>query len=556
MRKFSVSFNDKDEFMAHLFYLKTLVIQNFATFKNQSIEFEQGLNAIVGETGSGKSLVLDALGLILGGRADKKIVRKDTDTACVEARFICHDEKIHKHFQQEGYLIEDNEIIIKRLISKNGTTKNYINHQSCTVSVLANFANMYIDVVGQFDNQKLLSDQYQLSILDQFSKNEDLVAEYQRSLIEHKSILRTIKELEESQEKRHQRLDYLNYQLDEITRLNPSSQDEEELIRKKNVFQNLEKSQRLKGQIEEIFDGTDGVPGLQSLMKSLSHLVLKNTDQLTELTERIITIDEELASIQQELNSKLDLEIDPNEYEEALERLDFYQRVKKKFSGTVEGILQAQIDFLKEKSQLEELDIDLNDVSKRKDIVYKNLESLAQKLHQAREKMAPKLATELTKKIRSLNMSGATVELKIESVNEFQEAGKSKIQFLAETNKGEGYFKIKDVASGGELSRILLALRQVLSRYDSIGVFLFDEIDTGIGGETAVTIGRALKEVADQGQVIAITHLPQIAQFASNLIVVEKQTQENNEMTRTESIVKVLQGKHITSEVKAMVSLQ
>jgi DNA repair protein RecN (Recombination protein N) len=153
-------------------------------------------------------------------------------------------------------------------------------------------------------------------------------------------------------------------------------------------------------------------------------------------------------------------------------------------------------------------------------------------------------------------MSGATIDIRIEELTDLGEYGKTRLQFLAETNIGEGYFKIKDIASGGELSRILLGLRQVLSRYDSIGIFLFDEIDTGIGGETAITIGKALKEVADQGQVIAITHLPQIAQFAANLIVVEKQTQQLDRGVRTESLVKMLRGKSINHEVKAMVNLQ
>jgi len=539
-----------------LFYLKTLLIQNFATFKNQSIQFEEGFNAIVGETGSGKSLVLEAIELILGGRADKKIVRKGTETACVEARFICHDPQVHQFFSQEGYLIEDNEIVIKRLISKTGTTKNYINHQSCTVTLLSQFSKAFIDVVGQFDNQKLLSDQYQLTLLDQFAKNEKLLQSYKEILEKYKTTERKITELLETQSYRNQRLDYLNYQLDEINRLNPSSQDEEELIRKKNVFLNLEKSQRISAQINEIFEGGEGSAGLESLANSLSHLILKNNDLLGDFSDSIITITEELRELQQQLAMKLEQEVDISEYDIVIERLDLYQKLKKKFSGTVEGILQAQVDFLKEKNQLDELDIDLQEIQVQKEKLLEELNKLSTKLHQERVKAAPQLAKELTQKIRSLNMNGATIEIKSEVLDEYSESGRTRIQFLAETNRGEGYFKIKDIASGGELSRILLGLRQVLSRYDSIGVFLFDEIDTGIGGETALTIGKALLEVAEQGQVIAITHLPQIAQFASNLIVVEKYTRELKKEARTESVVKMITGNSIQAEVKSMIHLQ
>lgn len=542
--------------MTPLFYLKTLVIQNFATFKNQSIEFEKGINAIIGETGSGKSLVLEAIELILGGRADKRVVRKNTDTTCVEARFLCNDSRIHRFFQDEGYLIEENEIIIKRLISKTGVTKNYINHQSCTVALLAHFSKSFIDIVGQFDNQKLLSDSYQLTLLDQYAKNEEDLLLYQKLLQQYKTIGQKITELINTQSLRNQRLDYLNYQLEEINRLNPSSQDEQELLRKKNLFLNLEKSQRLSGQIGEIFEGGESGYGLEGLTKSLSTLILKNQEQLADFSERIININEEISDLRQAISLKLEQEIDINEYEDLLERLDLYQKVKSKFSGTVEGILQSQIEFLKERNLLEELDIDLKDVTAQRDALLLDLNKLSEKLHQSRLKLAPQLAAELTQKIRVLNMQGATINIQIEKLDELNDFGISKVQFLAETNKGEGYFKIKEIASGGELSRILLGLRQVLSRYDSIGIFLFDEIDTGIGGETAITIGRALLEVASQGQVIAITHLPQIAQFASNLIMVEKQTQEIENEVRTESMVKMVSGKLIEQEVKGMISLQ
>lgn len=539
-----------------LFYLKTLVIQNFATFKNQSIQFEEGLNAIVGETGSGKSLVLEAIELILGGRADKKIVRRDTDTACIEARFICHDPKVINFFHEEGYLIEDDEIVIKRLISKSGCTKNYINHQSCTVSLLANFAKTFIDVVGQFDNQKLLSDQYQLALIDQFAKTDEQLDSYKLQLERYKALERKLIDLQNTQAHRDQRLDYLNFQLDEINRLNPSSQDEEELLRKKNIFLNLEKSQRISAQINEIFEGGEGTLGLESLTSTLSHLVLKNHDLLQEFSEKVVILSEEIREMHHALATKLEQEIDISEFDQVIERLDLYQKLKRKFSGTVEGILQAQVDFLKEKNHLDELDINLQDILLEKEKIYRDLITLASQLHQERLKAAPRLAKELTKKIRALNMTGATIDIKTEELEELTDSGKTKIYFLAETNKGEGYYKIKDIASGGELSRILLGLRQVLSKYDSIGVFLFDEIDTGIGGETALTIGKALLEVALQGQVIAITHLPQIAQFAANLIVVEKHMHESKKETRTESLVKMVKGESIYKEVKAMIQLQ
>lgn len=198
------------------FYLKNLIIQNFATFKNQTINFRPGFNAIVGETGSGKSLVLDALQLILGGRADKKVVRRETEYSLIEASFYCDDEKVKKFLEAEGYPIDAHEIVIKRLIYKNGTTKNYINHLSCTVTFLSSFARKFIDLVGQFENQKLLSENYQLFLLDQFARNLEQLQLYQVQLKELKAAIKNHEELVSSKSMREQRLDYLNFQLQEI----------------------------------------------------------------------------------------------------------------------------------------------------------------------------------------------------------------------------------------------------------------------------------------------------------------------------------------------------
>lgn len=537
------------------FYLKNLIIQNFATFKNQSIKFRPGFNAIIGETGSGKSLLLDALELILGGRADKKIVRRETEFSLIEAAFHCEDHKVKEFLEFEGFPIESNEIVIKRLIYKNGTTKNYINHLSCTVSFLAGFSRRYIDLVGQFENQKLLSETYQLHLLDHFAKNSHLLKTYQEKYDEFKKLKKEQEDLIQSKTLRGQRLDYLNFQLQEIEKLNPSSQDEEDLLKKKNILMNIEKSQKLCFQAKESLQGDEGYPGILGQIKFLSHLFQKNSDIFGDHQELLNEIEDKTFILQAEIDKKLNTEVDPNDLEMILDRLDFYQKVKKKFGGTIETVIQMQVDFLKEKSQLEVLDINLGDIETQINKLFTEINTLAKELHLNREKWARKLGEELTIKVRNLKMNGATIKLEIQMLDEINENGITKVYFNAETNPGEGFYKIKEIASGGELSRILLSLRQILSSHDSISIFLFDEIDTGIGGETATAIGKALSEVAINGQVIAITHLPQIAQFSEVLIMVNKDIQSNENEARTESIVKEITGKMILKEVKAMAQL-
>jgi DNA repair protein RecN (Recombination protein N) len=541
--------------MDNHFYLKKLIIQNFATFKNQSIGFKPGFNAIIGETGSGKSLVLEALQLILGGRADKKVVRRETDYSLIEASFKCVDIKVKSFLESEGFPVEGNEIIIKRLIYKNGTTKNFINHLTCTVTFLSSFARKFIDLVGQFENQKLLSEQYQLHLLDHYAKQLDDVHRFQKEFEELKKLKKEYDELISSKALRDQRLDYITFQLQEIEKLNPSSQDEEDLLKKKNLMINLEKKQKICFQVKEIFEGTEGHSGLLGQLKFLTQIFTKNPAFFADQVELLSEVEDRLLQLQEVIDKKLNLEVDPEELEIVLDRLDSYQKLRLKFGGNVESILQTQVDFLKEKNQLEAAEINLDDLKKKITLLETHLTTFSNTLHQKRKQFATKLGDELTKSVRLLKMNGATIRPEIEKLEELTETGMSRAFFIAQTNPGEGFFKIKDIASGGELSRILLSIRQILSSDDSISIFLFDEIDTGIGGETASCIGKVLAEVAMNGQVIAITHLPQIAQFSEALIIVNKDIQTENEEARTESKVKEVFGKMIIKEVRAMSQL-
>jgi DNA repair protein RecN (Recombination protein N) len=530
------------------FFLKKLILQNFATFKNQKIHFRPGLNTIIGETGSGKSLVLEGLHLILGGRADKKVVRKDTEYSLIEASFFCSDEQAIQFLAEEGFPVEGQEIIIKRLIYKNGVTKTYINHLSSTVQFLGLFSKRFIDIVGQFENQKLLSESYQLQLLDHYTKLGKDLTEYQKDYQLLKEISSRFDKLNHSQAQREQRLDYLNYQLLEIDKLSPSSQDEENLLKKKNLLVNIEKGQKLSFQVKDIFEGGEGRPGLLSQIKGLQTVISKNKDFFDYDLSEILILEDQLENLFREIEKKFDLNLDPEELDGVLERIDLYQKLKKKLGGTVESLLKAQIEFNSEKKELESLDCNVEELKIQMNHLVGELQKKAHKLHLKRLQSSKKLSQDLTAKIRDLKMYGATIKLEMNELNELNEYGSSKVAFVAETNPGEGYFKVKNIASGGELSRILLSVRQILSLCDSISIFLFDEIDTGIGGETAISIGKALKSVSLNGQVIAITHLPQIAQFADSLIIVEKVYQN----LRTESSIREVNGALLGNEIQNM----
>jgi DNA repair protein RecN (Recombination protein N) len=510
--------------------LQTLNVQNFATFINETVHFTNGFNAIVGETGSGKSLILDALQLTFGARADKKMVRKDAEFASIETTFTCEDEKTREYFDQLGYPF-DEEIIIKRVIYPTGKSKSFLNYQSCPLAVLNQVTRKYIDLVGQFENQKLLSENYQLKLLDDFSETNDTYELYLEKYNELTKLQNQLTELHGQRDQYNERKDFIKFQIKELESLAPSLEREEELKKLKSDILNEENNKKTLEEINYLLSESDhSVQTLLSRIEKLSDSLSMNEslgDNLSKIISDVNDISYDLSKL--ESDDEHEISID-----DVLNELDDYQRLKRKFNTDTEGLESVYQGYLAELESINNIDKDINKtielIQSYSDDCYK----MATTLHQKREKAASKLSKALTEKVHQLRMSGAVISLEVDKLDSLTSSGLTKLKFMAQTNPGEGFYAIKDIASGGELSRILLALRQVLSQTGSISVFLFDEIDTGIGGETALTIGKALKSVSTNSQVIAITHLPQIANASNFIIVVDKEQQAK----RTFSVVK------------------
>ncbi|MBY0516226.1 MAG: AAA family ATPase [Bacteriovoracaceae bacterium] len=538
--------------------LESIKLQNFATFKSHSVSFSSGLNAIIGETGSGKSLLLDALQLVFGGRADKKSVRHGCDSAIVEAVMKFNDAGIRKSLEEMGFPSEDDEIIIKRMIKRDGTSKCWLNQMVCSLGQLVTFSRRYIDLVGQFENQKLLNENYQLKLLDQYGETTQHVDQFRSSFSDYKKLIEDKENLEKSHFDREQRLDYLKYQIDEIESLNPSQDDEEKLNQIKSDFLNFEKKKVVSEQLLNLFEGHESHSGMADLLSIGRSLISKNLNILPAVfVDNFSNFEssfEELRSSFKFFNSS---ENDPEQLQMAIDKLDQYQKIKRKFGGSIDSVIETLTQFKSEEKKLSSLGLNLEDIILQINKLSSLLQKSAIEIHSKRMTNSIKFSKELTQTIRDLKMDGAEIKLQVEKSSELTENGITKLSFMAQTNPGEGFYKVKEIASGGELSRILLALRQVLATHDSISIFLFDEIDTGMGGETALHIGKSLKKVSLNSQVIAITHLPQIASFADKLIVVSKETNTHEGEDRTESKVReVSEIKHLKREVEAMVPLQ
>ncbi len=532
-------------------YLKSLNLQNFATFENQEIQFDSKFNAIVGETGSGKSLILDALQIIFGARADKKLIRKNAEFATIEAVFSSDDLNIKSYFNEIGHPFNGNEVVVKRVIFANESSKSYLNYLSCSASLLTAFSKRFVDLVGQFENQKLLSEDYQLVLLDSYASLNSDIRDFQNIFGQLTQMRKDFDELMAEKSIRAQREDYIRFQIEELEKLSPTLDDEAELLRKKDLILNSEKRQQTLGSLAGTISDDD--INLLSLLKNCLTKAEKNSGIVSdEITTKLYDVKSILEDVSYDLSKELGATCDEDNIDDIIDRIDFYQRLKRKFGGSTEDMIRTLQEFRSELNSFSQVDEKISLISKKINDLELRCHTFAEELHKIRVEKSEELSRDLTSKVQELKMNGASLEIKVYKADNLGPKGFSRVDFIAETNPGEGFFKVKDIASGGELSRILLSIRQLLSSNDTISVFLFDEIDTGIGGETALCIGRSLQLVSDHSQVLAITHLPQIANFATQIINVSKTTKVIDEQPRTVSVVLQVGGEQKNEILKAM----
>lgn len=538
-------------------FLESISLSNFATFENQIIYFDQQFNAIIGETGAGKSLIVDAFQIILGSRTTRDMVRKGSKLAVVEAIFKCSDDQITTFLEQEGFPVSDDEIIIKKTISAEGKSKSYLNLQSCPANLLQKFARNYVDLVGQFDNQKLLTNEYQLSLVDTFGKLSSSLDKYKKSYNQFLTIHNQIDELNNKDETSSVRREYLEFQINLLSKINPSKEREDYLIHKKEELLSQEKRQKTLLEVQYLME--DSPESILQFIGKATKLANMASDEIPSATlEKLLDAEQLLSDFSFEVSKLLTDQTEDLEQnlESTLDELNQYQELKRKFSCTTEELEQKLNTFEHELDELNSIERNLAELLKQKDKLYNKSLKLADDLHLSRVSVANKVESKLTKLLRKLNMEAATFEIQVHKLEQLGPNGITNLAFMAETNKGEGIHPIAKIASGGELSRILLAVRQIVSEGQSISIFFFDEIDTGIGGKTAVKIAETLNEISNSGQVITVTHLPQIAKVATKLVYVEKETVEIDNQTRTKSIARTIFDDERLKTLQEMAGLQ
>lgn len=516
--------------------ITTLHIKNIGIIDDLSIDLNQGLNVLTGETGAGKTLIIDSIGIISGGRFSKEMIRKGENTSYIE---ICMYEPNSKK-------AIDGNIIVSRQIWANGRNMCKINGRMVTVNELKDFMKRYIEIHGQNDNQTLLESKTHLMYLDSFigDKIIEIKSKYYEKYQRFNEINIELKANYGDEKERERKLDLLRYQISEIEEANLTENEEEILEEKRKIMLNSEKISNNLNKADEAIQNSS-IDSLSIAIRALEKIetIDKNYEKVSSNLKGIYYELQELA--RDISNYKEDIYFDEQERNKTEERLDLINSLKRKYGNTIKEILEYKKDIQEEIQHIENLEDYNNKLKSELEQIQNEMEEMSEQINKIRVKQAQKLSESINLELKDLEMKNAKINVKVEKQENFNKEGKDKVEFLISTNLGEDEKELIKIASGGEMSRIMLAIKKVLSDTDKTPVMIFDEIDTGISGNAANAVAEKLNLISKFHQVLCISHLPNIAAAADyNYFISKKITNE-----RTNTNVKLLQEKEVIEEI-------
>ena len=532
--------------------LKQLHISNYALIDELSVGFETGFNVITGETGAGKSILLGALGFALGDRADTGVLY-DKDKKCVvEAQFELDDENLKPLFE-ENDLDFETECIFRRELNPQKKSRAFINDTPVALQTMKEIGSQLVDIHSQHDSLLLTDADFQLKLLDEIAQNGELLSEYQTEYSHYNALRRKLNELKEMATKNTAENDYLKFQLDELDKADLKEGEYADIEQTLSVMENSEEIKTLLVTANGLMDDSENailgqVNALTSTLQRMKHL-LPDTE---ELAERVENLKVELKDIAYDLRRKEDeTQFDEGQLQSLQERYDLLSRLMMKHRvGSFEELIALR-DSLKEKvNAFENIDEAIAQAEKELKASEKQLSSLAKALHDKRCQAAVAFGEKVMVLVRQLAMPFAQFQVSVERQESFGSKGSDEIRFLFSANKGIDPDDIRRVASGGELSRLMLSIKSAVSSYNYIPTLIFDEIDTGVSGEVAAKIGGIMRQMGDALQLISITHLPQVASQAEHHYFIYK----DNEGERTQSHIRLLDSKERIQEIAKMLS--
>lgn len=515
--------------------LLELKVSNFAIIENLHITFKNGLNILSGETGAGKSVLLKSLALLMGGKASSDTIRTGATIATIEGSFdISKRADIIASLQEMGIEADEDVLIVRRVLSSGDKSKVYLNGSLSTLNSLrdivaplvelAGHSAPLIEMTGQHENRNLMSKAYHLDLLDQYAGTWDKRLLFSEKFTRYNAIFEEIKKLESDAKQKAQRLDFLVYQRDEITALDLSPGEDLSLETEVKKLKNSSRIGSFVDQAEAALytDDDSAISRLNTVIKKgadLASLDPQMATKLENLAQAKALIDESVYELRQ-YSSRIDS--DPQRLEEVESRLSDLRKLQKKYGASVDDILKALMDMEIEISNLQNSESRVEGLKKEATGIRKELELLGADLHKRRLKGSELLATSVNSELLDLNMKGVTFHVTIENLKELSATGLSDVEFMSQTSSKDLKRPLAKFASGGELSRILLSLKRVVGSTHQPRTYLFDEVDTGVSGETAEKVGRKLKTIAKGQQVICVTHLPQVAAFGDSHFFIQK----------------------------------
>jgi DNA repair protein RecN (Recombination protein N) len=551
--------------------LKSFEVKDYALIEHISVEFGSGLNIITGETGAGKSILIDAMSLLLGDRASTEVVRKGAQKSFVEGIFNVKGNKKVKSLLDENDVDFNDELIIRREISLKGSNRCFINDTPVNLNLVKDIGNLLVDLHGQHEHQSLLRTETHIDYLDEFGDYQELLLQYRKVYSDLLTKENELKELQSKESGIKEKKDFYSFQIKEIDTVSPQEDEEERLIEELKILENSEKLAELTSEVYQLLYESDNsiqtsLSKVRTLLQKLNEIDKSFSDSLAE-SDSALTEISDISSFIRSYNAKINL--DPGEVEAKRERLGAINLLKKKYGGSVKSIIEYRKKIGEEFELAENFSEKIKELSKNIFELRKSAGDLAKNLSKQRGQAAKLVKKGIEETLKELGIQ--TPQFTTQIINNQSEKdsgifldgkyfkatskGIDEIEFFISTNPGEDLKPLAKVASGGEVSRIMLSLKSTLAKNDKLPLLIFDEIDVGVSGRIAQKVGKALRNLSEYHQVISITHLPQIASYADHHFSIEKVTQNDRvvssikklpESERITEIARLLSGEKIT----------
>ena len=519
--------------------LTNLYIENIAVIEKSNIDFTSGLNVLTGETGAGKSIVIDSINAVLGKRSSRGIIRSGADAAFVSATFEDVSELVQRKLVTMGFSAQDGMLILSRELSSSGKNTCRINSRPATVAALKELGEYLINIHGQNDNLELMNPALHIVYIDALADIADKLAAYRRLYRELRAVEDELNSANTDEAERLRKMDLLSFQISELEDADISVGEYDALSEERNALQNREKIAKELMRARIALDGDEEVDGILRMTDDASTSVMNASRWMNSLegtADRLSTALYELQDISRELESAMDdIDADPGRLEEIEERLDLLYRLRHKYGDSEEEMLAYLENAKKELKSLSDYAFNREQLEKRRDQLYNDAYISAKEISEIRKKVSEEFRAGVEREMAFLLMPNVRLEIQHETV-ELNSRGIDKLEFLISTNPGEEPKPVSKIASGGELSRMMLAIKTVLSRADFVQTLIFDEIDTGISGSAADRVGKKLSQLSADSQVLCVTHQAQIAAFADNHLFISKSVHDDRTFTQVASL--------------------